>query len=214
MAISIDECYSLLKYRMNKSGYLSNISPNDFNLLFPKAEINWFNSQYKDYGITKKINDTISRVKTDPLTIAIDGAGKYTFPADMLHESSVTHVFNGVQQEVTEFQDDHLANKLSSSYDAPNEEFPIYLRYSTYLQFYPITLGNAILTYLKQPPTSKWAYTLVSNRPVYDAVNSVQPIWSLTDINKIIYLVMQDCGINVRDQEAELFGQNQFKIQS
>lgn len=298
MAYTIDQCYKLLTYRGNENSYLANLSPNDFNLLWPRAETRWFNSQYKLYGITKKINDTLSKVKTDPLAITIDGAGKYTYPADMLHESSVTHVFNGIQQEVTEVEDDRLANNLSSAYDAPNEEFPIYLRYSTYLQFYPITLANAILTYLKKPVNSLWAYTLngqidalgtltggaaytngtyinipltggagnsalanitisggavtavvitkagfqykatdalsvlntnvggtgtgfsivvasiKNGRPTYDSANSVQPIWSDTDVDQIVYLILQDYGINTRDAEVESFAQNEFKMQS
>lgn len=157
---TINDCFNLLKYRGNANSYLANISPDQFNQLWPYSELRFFNSKYKQYGETQKINDTISKVKTNPISITIDGAGKYTFPADMLHESSVTHVYNGIQQEVTLFEDNRLANKLSSSVDAPTLEFPIYLRYSTYLQFYPITLATANLTYLKQPVPSFWAYTI------------------------------------------------------
>lgn len=296
MAYTIDDCFNLLKYRGNQNAYLANLSPNDFNLLWPRAENRFFNSQYKLYGVTKKINDTLSKVKTDPLPITIDSAGKYTFPADMLHESSVTHTYNSIQQEVVEYEDDRLANKLSSTYDAPSAEFPIYLRYSTYLQFYPITLGTAILTYLKKPVNSFWNYTLngsinvlgtltggtgyvngtytnvpltggagnsalativvsathvtsvtityagvsykaadalsASNtflggtgsgfsivvssikngRPVYNSTGSVQPIWLDSDIDQIVYLILQDYGVNTRDQEVENFALTQEKI--
>src|ERR1700743_1951722 len=131
---TIDQCLGLLKYRGNSNSYLANLSPDEFNLLWPKAEIRFFNSKYKQYGITKKINDTLSKVLTPPLTIAVNGSGQYIFPTDMLHESSVMALFDGVQQEVTEFEPNRLANKLSSSVDAPTLEFPIYVRYNTYLQ--------------------------------------------------------------------------------
>jgi hypothetical protein len=294
---TINQCYNLLIYRCNKAGYLTGISPDDFNLLWPQAELRFFNSKYKEYGLTKKINDTLSKVKSAPIAITVDNAGKYTFPTDLLHESSITHTYQGTQREVVEFEDDRLANKLSSDYDAPNEEFPIYVRYNTYFQFYPITLATAILTYLKQPVSSFWAYTLIgvattntlvggsgyttgiytnvpfvggtgtgakgsisvvggvvtnvaidvpgsnytvgdtltvttanlggtgsgftvkvatttANRPVYDPVNSVQPVWSSDDVDAICYLIMQDFGIFSRDQEAENFAQVQFKTQS
>lgn len=158
--MTIDQCFGLLKYRGNANSYLANLSPDQFNLLWPQAELRFFNTKYKQYGIDKKTNDTISKVKTDPLSITIDGAGKYTFPTDMLHEDSVAHVYNSIQQEVTQFENSRLANKLSSSVDAPTLEYPIYVRYSTYLQFYPITLGTAILTYLKELTPSFWAYTI------------------------------------------------------
>lgn len=200
---TIDECYKKLKYLANKSGYNGNLSPNDFNLIFNRAEMKWFNDQYLKYGLTKRINDTLSKVKSDPTPISIDGQGKYTFPGTMLHESSVTHTYNGIQKLVEEIQDDKLAGRLSSEYNAPSLEYPVYLRYSTYLQFYPITLATASLTYLKKPTLSEWKYTLVSNRPVYDASTSVNPIWSDTDVDNIINIALQDFAINMKDPQLE-----------
>lgn len=300
MATSIDQCYQLLRYRGNKNAYLATLAPNDFNILWPRAETRYFNSLYKDFGITKKINDSLSKVKTPPIPITMPTtggtAGQYTFPADMLHEVSVMHVYNGILQEVTEFEDDRLPNKLSSSVDAPTLEFPIYVRYNTYLQFYPLTLATAVLTYLKQPTPSFWNYTLAGSlnvlgtltggstyvngtytnvpliggsgnsalanitvmgnavtsviitytgfgyvagntlsasnlniggtgsgfsiivssikngRPVYSSSGSVQPLWSDTDIDQIVYLILQDFGINTRDAEVEQWALTQEKI--
>jgi hypothetical protein len=45
---------------------------------------------------------------------------------------------------------------------------PIYLLEPTGFQFYPVTLGNAILTYVKNAPEIVWGYCLVNNRPVYN----------------------------------------------
>lgn len=161
---TIDYCYNILKYLGNTNSYLANISPDDFNRLWPNSELRFFNKLYDNYGLTKKINDSLSVLKTNPIaiTMATSGgsAGQYVFPADMLHESSVLATFNSIPQEVTEFEDNRLGPKLSNSVDPPTLEFPIYVRYSTYLQFYPLTLGNAILTYLKKPVPSFWAYTL------------------------------------------------------
>jgi hypothetical protein len=209
---TIDECFKLVKYRATKGGYLGTISPDDFNLLWPRAEMRYFNSQYKLYGSTEKINDTVAKVKSDPTPITIDTNGLYAFPADLLHVDSITHVHDGIEVEVTEVEDDRKANHLSSAYDAPDAEFPIYIRYSTTLKFYPVTLGDAILVYLKKPTPSKWAYTLVGNRPVYDAGNSVQPVWSDTDIDQICYLMLTDLGVNFRDSELENFAITQEKL--
>ncbi len=295
---SINDCFNLLKYRGSQNSYLANLGPNDFNVLWPRAEQRWLNSLYKEFGITKQVNDSLSKVKTDPIPITIDGAGKYTFPADLLHEASVTTLVGGVQQDVEEFQENRKGNKLGSSYDAPNASYPIYIRYSTYLQFYPITLGTAILTYLKKPTASFWNYTLAgqiqtlgtitpgslyvsgsyvnvpltggsgnsalanitvtaglvtavsiassgvsykvgdvlsasnaflggagsgfsipvsaiaNGRPVYNPTGSVQPVWGDQDIDSIVYLILQDYGINVRDAEVESFAVNQEKMNS
>lgn len=162
--MTIDQCFGILKYLGNANSYLADLSPDQFNLVWPNAEIRFFDKRYGDYGATKKINDTISVVKTPPIAITMptsgSTAGQYNFPADMLHESSVMATYNNTLQEVTEFEDNRLGPKLSNSVDPPTLEFPIYVRYATYLQFYPLNLGSAVLTYLKKPVWSFWSYTI------------------------------------------------------
>jgi hypothetical protein len=158
--MTVDNAFSILKYLGNANSYLANLSPDQFNLMFPEAGLRFLENEYAVYGITKKNTDALSRVKTNPITITVDSNGQYIFPTDMLHEDSIMALYNGVQQEVTQFEGNRLANKLSSSIDPPSLEFPIYVRYSSYLQFYPVTLGSAILTYLKRPTAPFWAYTL------------------------------------------------------
>lgn len=212
MATSIDDVYSLVKYRANKSGYLGTISPNDFNLLFPRASIRYFNREYTQYASTQRISDALSKFKSDLTPITIDSNGQYAIPSDLFHVDALTHNYNGAQVEITRVESDFIANNLSSAYDAPSEEFPIYTQYKTKLQFYPVNLGSANLIYLKEPVKAVWGYTLVSGRPVYDAGASVDPEWSDVDIDNIIYLLLTDIGVNMRDQELEAFSLTQSKM--
>jgi len=53
-----------------------------------------------------------------------------------------------------------LADNLFSYYEYPTEMFPIYVEYEDYFQFYPTTLISATLTYLMNPTTCYWGYTL------------------------------------------------------
>ena len=209
---TIDDVYSLTKYRANKSGYSGTISPNDFNLLFPRASIRYYNKEYARYASTKIVGDSLSRFISLPTAITIDSNGQYTFPADMFHVVALTHNYNGAQVEITEVYGDRLANNLSSDYDAPNEEFPIYTQYEAALQFYPTNLGTANLIYLKRPVKAVWGYTLVSGRPVYNPATSVDPEWNDIDIDNIIFMVLSDIGINIRDQELEAFAITQSKL--
>lgn len=162
--MTIDQCFGILKYLGNTNSYLANLSPDQFNLVWPNAELRYFNSQYKNYGATQEINDTISKVKTAPIpiTMATTGAtaGQYVFPSNVIHEDSVMATFGGVLQDVTRFEGNRLGNKISSTVDPPTLEFPIYVRYATYLQFYPVTLGAAMPTFLEKPVLSFWAYTI------------------------------------------------------
>ena len=211
--MDINDVFSLVKYRANKNGYLGSISPDDFNLLFPRAEIRYYNREYAQYAGTERVSDTLSKFKSDPLAITINAQGQYPSPCDMFHVDALLHNFGTGQVEITRVESDRIANNLSSGYDAPDEEFPIYTEQANYLQFYPINLGTANLIYLKKPTTSFWAYTLVGGRPVYNKAGSTQPLWYDTDIDNIIYLLLEDIGISLRDQELESFALTQSKIQ-
>lgn len=295
-----NEVYELLKYRSNKAGYNGYISPADFNLLFPRAEIRYYNRLYSEYYKTQRISDSLSKFFTDPipLTLATSGgtAGQYTLLSDVFHVDSVTHSISGVQYPVQRVEKDRLANNLSSVIEAPTAEFPIYTEFKTYLQFYPLTLGTATLIYLKQPTTTVWGYTLngitavntitagtlytsgtytnvaltggtgtgargtvvvsgggvtsvtittagngyvvgnslsasavniggtgsgfsflvsqvSGNRPVYNPLTSTAPIWSDTDIDNIIYLVLEDIFQNMKDPDGQNWAQVESKTQ-
>lgn len=208
---TIDECKRLLQYRATKGGYNGNISPDDFNLIWPRAEQRHFNKLYTQYELSQEIGECLMPFKTDPINANIDGTGKYTKPSNILHIDSMRVAFSGSQREVRRFSDDRIANKLSSRYDPPTLEFPVYVEYKTYIQFYPIDLGQAIFVYLKDLTKSKWAYTLVGGRPIYDEANSVQPLWSEDDIDEISYIALSDIGINMRDQMVDAFAERKIQ---
>jgi hypothetical protein len=161
---NINDIFQLVQYRANKSGFLGNVSPNDFNLIFPRAEIKYYNSLYAQYYKTQRISDALSRFFS-PLTainMPTSGgtAGQYTFPSDLFHVDAITHTVGTEQYLVARIEKDRLANHLSSKIEAPTTTFAIYTEFKTYLQFYPITLATANLVYLKAPTTSVWGYTL------------------------------------------------------
>lgn len=164
MATNINTGYTTLQYRANKSGLLATISPNDFNLIFPRAEIKYYNGLYADYYKTQRISDALSRFFSDPtlITLATTGstAGQYTIPSDLYHVDSLTHTLSGLQYPIVRVEKDRLANWLSSQVQAPSLQFPIYTQYKTLIQFYPLTLATATLVYLKTPVTSVWGYNL------------------------------------------------------
>jgi hypothetical protein len=198
---NVDDVYKLLKYRFTKSGFNGTISPNDFNVIFPRAENRYFALKYRNYLQDQRNQDALLPFKSNPVPITIDNTGKYTKPLTMLHIDSITYGTNiSTKVEVINVTDDRLGNYLNSTYDAPSLEFPIYVEYALYLQFFPITLASANTVSLDDFTPTKWAYTLVSGRPVYDFVNSVQPRWYNDSIDAIIYMAGEDIGLNMRDQ--------------
>lgn len=61
---------------------------------------------------------------------------------------------------VTRVEKQLWAANLSSSYDAPNQQFPIYTQFANSFQFKPSNIGFVKTVILQQPAWSKWAYTL------------------------------------------------------
>lgn len=209
--MDINGCYNLLKYRATKQGYNATVSPTDFNLVFPQAEQRHFNKLYEDYLRTQELSSALTPFKSDPTTISIDGSGKYTKPAELLHLDALRHTYDGVQKEVQRFEDDRLANKLSSRFDAPSLEYPIYVEYGTFYQFYPTSLATGVIVYLKKLVPSFWNYTLVSGRPVYSSSGSVQPLWKQSDLDEIIYIALSDLGISMRDPMIDSFAERKIQ---
>lgn len=293
---TINEIYQLMQYRATKGGFLGNLSPADFNLIYPRAEKRYFNKLYDAYYKTQRISDSLSRFMSDlmPITMSTSGgtAGQYTVPTDLFHIDAITHTLNDKQYEVIRVEKDRLGNHLSSDIEPPSEMFPIYTDYKTYIQFYPLTLGTANFVYLKAPTVPIWGYTLngiatvgtlvpgtlytngtytnvpltggtgtgarativvsgagifsvtittagngyvigdvlsasaaniggtgsgftitvatvSGSRPIYNPLTSVQTDFEDYDIDNIIYLALQDLGINTRDPMLSQFAQVQ-----
>lgn len=299
--MNVDSVFSLVKYRATKAGFNNYISSGDFNLLFPRAEIRFYNSIYTPdlrsgkmpYPGIIKTSTTLSTFESDATAITIDSSGQYVLPDDFFYIDSLK--FNNKPIVRVEKQD--LAANLGSYYEAPTVDFPIYTEYNGYLQFYPITLGSATFNYLKKPTATKWAYTLngsvgtlnslvggsgypngtynnvpltggtgtgalatvtilggavtsvviskagfmyktgnvlsasntnlggagtgfsitvstITNaREVYDSANSVDPQWSDTVIDSIVYIMLSDIGINAKDSELEAFAQTKINTE-
>ena len=60
---------------------------------------------------------------------------------------------------------------------------------------------------MRKPEDMVWGYTVVSNRPVYNAGTSVQPKWEDVDMNEIIYIALSYIGINLKDGDVSQFAQ-------
>lgn len=242
----INTAYSLLKRRANQRGATGNINPEQFNRFWQRAELKFFNNEYRAYAETQTVSDAISKWLSDPQYIPIDATGRFNFYTGMslIHVDSlssylpatgttgqidgfsitggtgytngsytvvltggsgtgasayvivaggivvlvvltspgtaftvgntltgtipvgsgwsitVTQIGQSIPNQMRRIEKEFLSASLSSTYDAPSNDFPIYSQYSTWFQFFPITMGLAQLIYLKQPVYSFWGYTL------------------------------------------------------
>ena len=211
--------YLICQFAINKSqnGYLS---PAQFNTIINQGQTSYQNyllgefQQYQygraqsriGYSQNQNIRQRLSPLIADT-TLTINGSGEAVYPADYVQADAIrTSTF----QRVRYAQQDSLYSYFNSTID-PIATNPIYLIEPTGFQFYPVTLGSAILTYVKNAPTMTWAYTLdVNGRPVYappgqtqppvqvPVSGSVNPIWDDVDLLEIIARALKLVGLNLQ----------------
>jgi hypothetical protein len=212
--MNVNDMYRICQFAVNKAqnGYLT---PSEFNLIINQAQVSYQDyllgefQQYQygrpqariNYSQNENIRQRLSPLITQA-TLTINGtSGEAPYPADYVQADAITTT---TLKRVRYVQQDALYSYYNSEID-PIETNPIYLLEPTGFQFYPITLGIAILTYVKDAPQIVWAYNLVSGRPVYDSGASVQPVWDNVDLLEIIARGLKLIGLNLQDGQVQQY---------
>jgi hypothetical protein len=211
--MNVNDMYRICQFAVNKAqnGYLT---PAEFNLTINQAQVSYQDyllgefQQYQygrpqariNYSQNENIRQRLSALITSA-TLTINGSGESAYPADYVQaDTIITSAFNRVRF----VQQDALYSYYNSQID-PIATNPIYLLEPTGFQFYPVTLGSAILTYIKDAPEIIWAYTTVSGRPVYSSGTSVQPVWDNVDLLEIIARALKLIGLNLQDGQVQQY---------
>jgi hypothetical protein len=221
--MNVNDMYRICQFAVNKAqnGYLT---PSEFNLTINQAQVSYQDyllgefQQYQygrpqariNYSQNENIRQRLSPLITSA-TLTINGSGESAYPADYVQaDTIITTAFKRVRF----VQQDSLYSYYNSEID-PIATNPIYLLEPTGFQFYPVTLGSAILTYVKDAPEIVWAYTTVSGRPVYAATQTgvgvtpttgtVQPVWDNVDLLEIIARALKLIGLNLQDGQVQQY---------
>jgi hypothetical protein len=211
--MNVNDMYRICQFAVNKAqnGYLT---PSEFNLTINQAQVSYQDyllgefQQYQygrpqariNYSQNENIRQRLSPLITSA-TLTINGSGEAVYPADYVQaDTIITTAFNRVRF----VQQDALYSYYNSQID-PIATNPIYLLEPTGFQFYPVTLGSAILTYVKDAPEIVWGYTTVSGRPVYSSGTSVQPVWDNVDLLEIIARALKLIGLNLQDGQVQQY---------
>lgn len=222
--------YQICQYAINKAqnGYLT---PSQFNLLANQAQTSYMDyllgefQQYQYGRPQARVNysqnsDTRQRVAPFILTATLnpDTNGLVTYPSDYIQTDSIRTSTNN---RVRFVQQDSLYSYLSSEID-PISTNPIYLISDSGYKFYPNTTDNGVsianlkLTYIKNPPTIVWAYTLdVNGRPVFaptqtgvgvtPTTGTVEPLWYDIDKLEIVARILKLVGVSLQDGQIQQY---------
>ncbi len=197
--MNIDKTYQFLNFIVNKT-QSGPITPAQFNLIAQRSQIDFYNSDYKIFQETRVVSDELS-----PFIVAAivnpDAAGQVSYPSDYVHVAGIRHLYYknnvAIPVPVREVSSNELGELLMSQVAPATNKYPAMCYYDTYMQFAPKNLKAIQFDYLRSPAIPVWAYTVVNNRPVYDAANSVDLEVKDQYQNEIVAMMASYYGINI-----------------
>lgn len=215
--MTVDVVYRLMQFCINKNqqGYLT---PAEFDLVINQAQLDLLNyllGQVQQYqpgrpyprvglGMSETIRSSLAAL-IDPLTtLTIDGTGVAAYPDDFQFTDTM---LTTTMQRVRYVQQDSLFSYLGSVI-TPVAAHPIYLINSAGFQFYPITLGNALLSYVHTPRAIVWNFNPDANgRPIYTPTGSFDPEWYDVDCFQLIVRALALVGLNLQLPQVMQYSQ-------
>jgi hypothetical protein len=224
--MTVNDMYRICQFAINKAqnGYLT---PSEFNLVINQAQVSYQDyllGEFQQYQVGRpqaRINYSLNedtRQRLTPLisqvSLTIDGNGISSYPTGFLQVDAMFQTDS--VSRVRFVPQERLYSYYNSQID-PIATNPIYLLKNGQFQFYPKTLGTAIVSYIKSAPDIVWAYTTVSGRPVYappgqtqppvqtPVTGSVNPVWYDIDILEIIARALKLIGLNLQDGQLEQY---------
>jgi hypothetical protein len=208
--MNVDQVYAIVKLALSKNIQQGYVSPEDFN-----NAINTAQQQYLDYLLgeyqkyqptrpipvvgfaqTQKLRTSLAPLIYNTLLNINNVTGIAPFPSDFEQVDAMLSVYNIYNIRFT--QQDRLSAWVRSTID-PVEQNPVYIIQHEGFQFYPPTLGQAKLSYVRKAPSIIWGYILDGNGiPTYNPATSQDPIWPDTDVFQVITRALRLLGVSLQ----------------
>lgn len=215
MAWDINQIYTAIRFllRKNQAGSISSTDLfNAWNIeqrVYHSSLIGRFqrNSITKEGINTGLLENQLVLTKlspfTKPVTLVVTGG-----LADKPDDFSYLLSLQILGDECEYYEHDQKPFIVKSVIDPPSilEGKYYYTEYEDQYAFLPDTIGQARLDYISNVTDVKWAYTLVLGRQVYDAANSVQPLWDDDSIIEITKATLTNFGVSFKDPDYSNFG--------
>lgn len=207
--MNVNQVYLLINYIINKNQQ-GNLTPENFNLIINQSQrqfLDFLLGEYQKYqikrpiavvefGQNERIRQSISPLIYGAVLSPNSSTGIAPFPSDYEYPDAMWSLYGFYN--IKFIQQDRQDSYYHSTID-PVVTNPVYLINHEGFQFYPENIGAARMSYVRTPPTIKWAYIEdLRGRPVYDPLNSIDPVWSEVDMMQIIVRALQMVGINLQ----------------
>lgn len=184
------------------------VAPEDVNTALQQAQLSFTDyllGEFQTYasgrpvprvqfGMNESVRQRLTPLIGLPIPLTIDGTGFAAYPNDYQQMDAMLTT----SQSRIRFVPQHKLYSYINSQVDPITTNPIYLIVDNGFQFYPIALGNALLSYVKTPPNIVWGYIPdVNGLPVYNPGTSTDPVWYDVDCYEIISRALKIFGINM-----------------
>jgi hypothetical protein len=206
---TVDEVYRIVLYATAKNKSQGYVSPDDFNLIINQGQRSYSSyllGSFQSYTPGRPISkvelgqNSVVRQRLSPTiygyNLHIDGTGFAPYPGDFLQVDAMWSIygFNRIRYAPQEKFYSIYGSKID-----PIATNPIYLIEDINFRFYPQSLGNARLSYVRNPPDMVWGYVDDSNGlPLYSAARSTQPVWDDASMLEIIVRALALIGVNLQ----------------
>lgn len=224
MAYNIDDVYKIVLYATSKNLQQGYVSPEDFNVVINQAQKSYASyllgsfQQYQAGRPEARVQfgqNAVIRTRLKPIIynadLTIDGTGFSPYPSDFLQTDAMWTYYG--YERVREVQQNYFYSIYNSKIDAI-PSWPVYLLEWDGFRFFPNSLSQAKMSYVRNPPDMIWAYTInpTTDLPVYDSANSVQPVWDDASILEIIARALRIIGVNLQYNDVSAYA-NQIELQ-
>lgn len=164
---------------------------------------------------TGLIEDQTILQKLSPFTTTVSlsiAAGIVSKPVDFVYR--VGFRING--EDAYKITSGQIASVNNSVIDPPsiaNNKY-YFVEYEDFYKLLPTTLPTVAITtaeldYISTPVNIVWAYIFdADGRQIYDAANSVQPIWDNSSCREITKRMLTNLGVMFKDQDFANFGKS------
>lgn len=209
MPININEIKERVELIASKDQKTIYLNAAKFNKYAPMALDKIINEQRNKFEANLMSSDAMSELKVNK-DYQVASNGRLTMPSDYLYfiDTSVNafYVNKDGEQFATRNSVDFLSEsqftyRISSRVSPPTKQRPVMREDNGYFQFYPFNVGIVNLSYLKQPSTPVWAFTVVNNEQVYDSNNSVDFELPSQFKDDLIWSICELLGVTVRQAD-------------
>ncbi len=218
--VNIDTVYQRVLAIANKEqrGY---ITPQEFNLFANQAQTDIFEQYFydlqqyaripeagTDYSSRKELLDDKLSIFKAANTITATSSS-VALPSDLHKIGSIINATRKV--EIFKVQKSELIRILNTPLSKPSIDRPIYILESDSITIYPTTSDEIQINYTRNPIAANWAYTVVNQKPMYNASSAVNFELHISEQSNLVFKILQLAGISLGGELYTVGSQEELK---